>query len=597
MTNKFFTTLLLALLATVAVQAQPFCDSYGSGPGFPSDPACEASICITDPFCCNTGWDSICATAASSNPACAGCVGAYAFCDLIQVSAGFPANPACEAAICNYDAFCCSVRWDGLCAAAAAGNPDCASCLLNNTDCSSMTTITACSSYYWSVSGMTYYNSGIYTFDESCGTHTLNLTIALGTQTSLSGTVDVCVGGVIYLVATGGNTYQWSGPGGYTNTGGSITRSGAMTVMSGTYTVTITNNECSVVRSIDVTVHLKPVATITGVTPVCSGGTISLSAPAGAISYAWSGPGGFTATGQNMMRMNATTAMTGTYKVTVTGTGGCTATASRSVTVNAPTAATITGATGFCSNGSVTLNCTTAGVSYQWGGPGGFSFSGATMTRTPAVAGTYTVTVQNAAGCISTASRTVSVTNAPTVSIQNNSNCTRIWLIASGGNSYQWSGPEYFSSVGSTVLRNPASYCMYGTYTVTVTGSGGCTASASITLNPCGANASTAFIIEDPCSGATKNEGMQMYQSLQAYPNPAQSVSTLSFTPLAQEEAKLSVFNIQGVEIANLFTGVAEAGTTYQLPFDVADLPNGVYFAVLQYANGATEHTRIMVVK
>ncbi|HRI27330.1 MAG TPA: T9SS type A sorting domain-containing protein [Chitinophagales bacterium] len=583
MVQKLVLTLVMFLFTAAAVHAQPYCNSVWGGVGFACDIACESSVCSYDPYCCNTNWDLLCATEAASDPNCQSCISPVLFCNTRWGGAGFPFDLACQNSVCSYDPYCCNTNWDSICANEAASDSNCQSCLSPPpvANCNSITVITACSFYTWSVTGITYYDSGIY----NAGSNTLDLTIALGTQTSLAGSTNVCVGGTIGLTATGGNTYQWSGPNGYTNTGASITRNGATTAMSGTYTVTITHNECSVVRSINVMVHPTPSATISGATSVCNGGTISLSAPAGAVSYAWSGPGGFTSSTQNMTRSNATTAMAGTYKVTVTGAGGCTATASRSVTVAAPTAATITGATGFCSNGTITLTATTAGVSYQWSGPGGFSFSGATMTRTPAVAGTYTVTVQNAAGCISTASRTVSVTAAPTVSIQNNSNCNRVWLIASGGNSYQWSGPG-FTGTGATVLRNPASYGMYGTYTVTVTGSGGCTTSASVTVNPCGDN-----------GGSTKNGGIQLQQLLQAFPNPAQNMSTLSFTAAAQEPAILTVFNTEGKLIATLFNGTTEAGLTYQLPFDTALLPNGIYFAVLQYANGATENTRIMVVR
>jgi len=52
----------------------PFCNQAQPGPGFASDPACQASICAADPFCCNTQWDGICAGAAATNPACVNCL-------------------------------------------------------------------------------------------------------------------------------------------------------------------------------------------------------------------------------------------------------------------------------------------------------------------------------------------------------------------------------------------------------------------------------------------------------------------------------------------------------------------------------------------
>jgi hypothetical protein len=230
---------------------------------------------------------------------------------------------------------------------------------------------------------------------------------------------------VLGLIATGGNMYQWSGPNGYTsNSGGSITRTNANVNMSGTYTVTITNNTCVDILSITVTVHPNPSATLSGSSPVCSGGTITLTAPAGATSYQWSGPGGFSTNTGNintLARTNATTVMGGLYKVTVTNAGGCTASASRSISVSAPTAATVTGATSVCGNANVVLTATTVGVGYAWTGPGGFTATTAAI-NTPAVAGQYKVTVTNAAGCISTASKTITVTAAPNISITGNAN-------------------------------------------------------------------------------------------------------------------------------------------------------------------------------
>jgi len=399
---------------------------------------------------------------------------------------------------------------------------------------------------------------------------------------TLNGTTNVCVGGVIGLVATGGNQYQWSGPNGYNvASGGSITRTNATVAMSGTYTVTITNNTCVDILSITVAVHPIPSATITGANAVCSGGTISLSVPAGAVGYAWSGPSGFTSTDAAILLPNATTAMAGAYKVTVTGAGGCTATASRSVSVTVPTVAAITGATSVCGNNPITLTCTTAGVSYQWSGPGGFSFSGATMTRTPAVAGTYTVTVTNATGCISTANRTVSVNAVPNLVVTNNSNCTRIWLIALGGNSYTWSGPNGYTFSGSTVLRNPATAAMWGTYTVTATGTGGCTTTASITVSPCSSKT------------ITDESGF----SLSVYPNPFSEITNVQFVAERAEMVKLAIYATDGREVALLFEQETQAETAYTLPFDGNQLPSGTYFVVLQKSNGHKETLPLMLVR
>jgi len=76
--------------------------------------------------------------------------------------------------------------------------------------------------------------------------------------------------------------------------------------------------------------------------------TISLSAlPAGATTYSWSGPSGysFSSASATATRSGATTAMAGAYTVTITDAAGCQATASTTVVVNTTATYTWTGAT------------------------------------------------------------------------------------------------------------------------------------------------------------------------------------------------------------------------------------------------------------
>ncbi len=118
----------------------------------------------------------------------------------------------------------------------------------------------------------------------------------------------------------------------------------------------------------------------------------------------------------------------------------------------------------------------TAGGSgtYDWGG------GIATATNTVNSANTYTVTVTGANGCTATASSIVTDDFTPPPATVTPSSgtltCTTlsVGLTAGGGTSYDWGG-GIVTSVNTVNLPN--------TYTVTVTGANGCTATASALVN------------------------------------------------------------------------------------------------------------------
>ncbi|MCX4242148.1 hypothetical protein [Paraliomyxa miuraensis] len=105
------------------------CCAANGTPGC-DDPACEAAVCALDPFCCSMEWDGICADEATMEcpvlcpPMATGGtgvmttgVGTGGGDPSCCVPHGFPGcdDPACEAAVCALDPFCCSTEWDGIC--------------------------------------------------------------------------------------------------------------------------------------------------------------------------------------------------------------------------------------------------------------------------------------------------------------------------------------------------------------------------------------------------------------------------------------------------------------------------------------------------
>jgi hypothetical protein len=265
------------------------------------------------------------------------------------------------------------------------------------------------------------------------------------------------------LTASGGSTYLWSN--GSTST--SITVNSA-----GTYTVTVTgSNGCTSVKSAVVTENKTvPVANISPSSAVltCANPNATLTASGGS-TYLW--PNGSTST-------SITVNSAGTYTATVTGSNGCTSIKSAVVTENKtvpvaninPSSAVLT-----CANPNRTLTAS-GGSTYLWS-------NGSTSTSiTVSSAGTYTVTVTGSNGCTSiksavvTENKTVPVANiSPSSAVLTCANPSAT-LTANGGGTYLWSN----GSTSTSITVNSA-----GTYTVTVTGSNGCTSikSAFVTEN------------------------------------------------------------------------------------------------------------------
>ncbi|HKS22367.1 MAG TPA: IPT/TIG domain-containing protein [Thermoanaerobaculia bacterium] len=217
-----------------------------------------------------------------------------------------------------------------------------------------------------------------------------------------------------------------------------------------------------------------PSATITpsGPTTFCAGGSVTLTAAAGAASYLWSNG----ATTQSIS-VNAS----GTFSVTATSAGGCSATSSPvTVTVNsAPPTPTITpgGPTNFCSGGSVTLTASAAS-SWHW------STGATTQSIVVTSSGSYSVTVTNGNGCSATSTPAAVTVNAPPNPTITPSGPTTfcsggsVTLTASAATSWLWSNGATTQSIAVSAT---------GSYSVTASDAAGCTATSAptvVTVNP-----------------------------------------------------------------------------------------------------------------
>ncbi len=356
------------------------------------------------------------------------------------------------------------------------------------------------------------------------GTYTVTLTNDCGTVTA-SGTITVnapsvtlenianqtvCAGSALNLSAiptstpAGTVTYAWTGPNGFTSNEQNIHIDNVTTNHAGNYSVTATATvgSCTVTstKSSSITIN-NPSVTLQDIASqtLCAGENLHLHAatsgtPVGTVSYAWSGPAGFTDSGTDMYRNNMTTAYAGTYTVTATATRNvydviCTATDTKSVqvTVNAPVAGTlnVVGNTTICAGNSTTLTASVTGntgtMAYAWSPATGLdATSGAQVTANPTATTTYTVTATATVGTCTTSTTkqvTVTVNQIPTVAITGNTTfCqgnTETLSATSGYAQYAWSNGGRNASIDVTTS---------GSYSVTVTNNSGCQNNASVTV-------------------------------------------------------------------------------------------------------------------
>ncbi|MGB3527275.1 MAG: hypothetical protein WBB32_15070, partial [Flavobacteriales bacterium] len=155
---------------------------------------------------------------------------------------------------------------------------------------------------------------------------------------------------------------------------------------------------------------------------------------------------------------------------------GCTSTATAQVEQDAEVpGATAQGGTLNCNISEIMLLATGNGT-YSWTGPNGFI----STEQNPVVteAGTYVLTITGANGCTSTANATVNLDNTlpGALAAGGTLDCSisEIMLVGTGNGTYSWSGPAGFTSND----QNPT-VSAPGSYTLLVTGSNGCTSTAT----------------------------------------------------------------------------------------------------------------------
>jgi hypothetical protein len=311
---------------------------------------------------------------------------------------------------------------------------------------------------------------------------TLNATSTNASCGGSNGGATVAVTG-----GTGPFTYRWS-----TN----ATTQSISNLTAGTYTVTVSDaTGCSSTATTNVNAAGSLSITMTGTNAACgiANGTVTATPTSGTapFRYLWSNG----ATTQTVGVLPA-----GTYNVTVTDASGCTAIGQKSITQTSSFDVALDARNVACNGGtdgqiSAMVMGGSAPYTYRWSNGGSVAVL-ANLTAT-----TYTVTVTDASGCTAIKSVEITQPTALTASIASSaSSCSAAsgsaTATASGGTpgySYAWTNgatTAAISSLGS------------GTYTVSVTDSKGCRATASTTITSSTTLDATGVVANVRCNGS-----------------------------------------------------------------------------------------------
>jgi hypothetical protein len=353
------------------------------------------------------------------------------------------------------------------------------------------------------VNGFEYCEAGVYLeilpADNGCDS-TLSFTLFKVLATAAAQVEDTltCKKTSVLLTSTGsstGNTifYRWLNPSGTVIS----TADTAIATVPGEYSFIVTNFggggvTCEDTAKVTVIGNTTPPLADAGPDRVlnCDEPLIQLQGSGSVGSqytYQWTTLiGGNIVAGGNTL--TPTVNAPGTYRLTVTNEiNGCTAGNNAKVTsIQLPPSASASGGTFSCVVPNVTLQVTTNGnnPSFAWSGPNGYTSS--LQNPVVNVAGSYTVTVTDAvSGCTNAAIATVVSdvvlpgAEATGGAITCNDITVQLNSVTQGQSPvYAWTGPNGFSSS----LANPVA-TVAGTYNLTVTGSNGCSSTASATVD------------------------------------------------------------------------------------------------------------------
>lgn len=272
----------------------------------------------------------------------------------------------------------------------------------------------------------------------------------------------ICLGSDFTVSASGATSYTWTGPNGFASSNSTETVTNADNADAGYYYVTgIDLNGCSNTDSMVIVINPLPTLSLNADNAnatYCLGGIATLEA-SGASSYTWSGPDGYTSSGDTVIVLDLAAVSEGYYIVQGTDAEGCIGTDSLFVDVVTNVPAQAPGDTIICPGDDYTLSGS-GGVAFYWNGPNGFYSEEQNPTLSDLgfdASGWYTLLVIDTNGCSGFDSTYVTIEdndclNIPNLVTPNNDGHNDIWVI-NGIDKYPDASVEIYNRWGNLIFK------------------------------------------------------------------------------------------------------------------------------------------------